>query len=257
MSDAYQIGAIGLRTQQLALDAIANNISNINTAGFKRSEIRFADVVASRPDATLLPADLQSAAPTLAGVALDLQFMLNDPGELQRTGAAMDVAIDGAGFIELMGPDGQSVLWRGGRLQIGDDGALTGAGGFALKANITVPDDVTALTIAADGTVRAQGADGTAPVELGQIRLVRLNDAADVTRMDGGLYRVADATRLEELVPGEDGAGQVIQGAIERSNVQLTEEMVRMMLVQRAYAANAQILQAADQMMGIANTLRR
>ena len=69
MSDAYQIGAIGLRTQQLALDAIANNISNINTSGFKRSEIRFADVVASRPDATLLPADLQSAAPTLAGVA--------------------------------------------------------------------------------------------------------------------------------------------------------------------------------------------
>ncbi len=115
MSDAYQIGAIGLRTQQLALDAIANNISNINTSGFKRSEIRFADVVASRPDATLLPADLQSAAPTLAGVALNLQFMLNDPGELQRTGAAMDVAIDGTGFIELMGPDGQSVLWRGGR----------------------------------------------------------------------------------------------------------------------------------------------
>lgn len=257
MSDAYQIGAIGLHTQQLALDAIANNISNINTPGFKRSEIRFADVVASRPDATLLPADLQSAAPTLAGVALDLQFMLNDPGELQRTGAAMDVAVDGAGFIELMGPDGQSLLWRGGRLQVAEDGALTGAGGFALKANITVPDDTSALTIAADGTVRAQGADGTTPVELGQIRLVRIGDPTGVTRMDGGLYRVADGARLDELVPGEDGVGQLVQRAIERSNVQLTDEMVRMMLVQRAYAANAQILQAADQMMGIANTLRR
>jgi len=257
MSGAYYVGAVGLRTQQRALDAIANNIANINTSGFKRSDVRFADVVASGPDAALLPADLQSAAPTLAGVALDLQFMINDQGELQRTGAGMDLAIEGAGFIELMGADGRTLLWRGGRLKVGEDGQLAGAGGFALKAGITVPDDATVLAIDADGTVRAQGADGTEPVELGQIRLVRVTDPAGVERLDGGLYRVAEDARLDEAAAGEDGAGRLVQGSVERSNVQLTDEMVRMMLVQRAYAANAQIVQAADQMMGIANGLRR
>lgn len=257
MSGAYYVGAVGLAAQQRALDAIANNIANINTGGFKRSDVRFADVVASGPDATILPADLQSVAPTLAGVALDVQFMLNDQGELQSTGAPLDVAIDGAGFIELMGPDGRTLLWRGGRLKVGEDGLLAGAGGFALKAGITVPDDASSLTIGRDGTVRVQAGEGAAPVEIGQVRLVRVADPAAVERLDGGLYRVADEARLEELPPGEDGAGLLVQGSVERSNVQLTDEMVRMMLVQRAYAANAQIVQAADQMMGIANTLRR
>ncbi|KQN21432.1 hypothetical protein ASE86_14500 [Sphingomonas sp. Leaf33] len=257
MSGAYYVGAVGLNTQQRALDAIANNIANINTSGFKRSEVRFADVVASGPDVTLLPADLQSAAPTLAGVALDVQFMLNDQGDLQKTGASMDIAIEGTGFIELMGADGRTLLWRGGRLKVGEDGQLAGAGGFALKAGITVPDDATTLTIAGDGTVRVQGADGTDPVEIGQIRLVRVADLTGVERLDGGLYRLAEDARLDEAQPGEDGAGQLVQGSVERSNVQLTDEMVKMMLVQRAYAANAQVVQAADQMMGIANTLRR
>lgn len=257
MSGAYHVGAIGLRTQQRALDAIANNIANINTSGFKRSDVRFADVVASGPDAAVMPADLQSAAPTLAGVTLDVQFMLNDQGELQRTGAAMDIAIDGTGFIELMGADGQTLLWRGGRLKVGDDGLLAGPAGYALKAGITVPDDATELSIAADGTVSAKGADGTAPIELGQIRLVRVDDPGTVERLDGGLYRLNDPSGLDEFAAGEDGIGRLVQGSTERSNVLLTDEMVRMMLVQRAYAANAQIVQAADQLMGIANTLRR
>lgn len=257
MSGAYHVGAVGLRTQQLALDAIANNIANINTGGFKRSEIRFADVVASSADPAMPTADLASTPPTLAGVALDVQFMLNDQGELQRTGSAMDLAIDGRGLIELMGPDGRTLLWRGGRLSIGADGQLTGPGGMALKAAITVPTDATSIAIAADGTVSATAADGTEPVTIGQIQLVRINDPSSVERLDGSLYRVTDDATLDGFAPGEDGAGMLVQGSIERSNVQLTEEMVRMMLVQRAYAANAQIVQAADQMMGIANGLRR
>ena len=257
MSAAYYVGAVGLQAQQQALDAIANNVANINTTGFKRSEVRFADVVASAPDPQVLQADLAATPASLAGVLLDVQFMLNDQGDLQKTGSAMDGAIDGAGFVELMGPDGRTLLWRGGGLKVGEDGQLEGAGGYALKAGITVPADATGLTIAADGTVSAKGADGTDPVELGQIRLVRLTNPADVERLDGGLYRVSEDAKLDEVAAGEDGAGLLVQGSVERSNVQLTDEMVRMMLVQRAYAANAQVLQAADQMMGIANGLRR
>lgn len=255
MSDAFNVGAVGLQTQQQALDGIANNIANVNTPAFKRSQLRFADMVASRTD--IEAAEAARLRDTLAGVTLDAQFMINEQGELERTGQAMDLAIEGKGFIELMGPGGQTLLWRGGGLRINEDGLLATAGGLALRASITVPADAGALEIGSDGVVRATLPEGVDPVELGQIQLVRIDDASAVDRLDGGLYRLRDGAAPNEAQPGEDGAGTLVQGAIERSNVSLTNEMVRLMLVQRAYAANAQILQAADQMMGIANGLRR
>jgi flagellar basal-body rod protein FlgG len=245
MSDAFYVGAIGLETQQRALDGIANNIANVNTPAFKRAQLRFADVVASRADLEATTPDPTRAS--LAGVMLDTQFMLNEAGEIERTGQPMDLAIEGNGFIELMGPGGQSLLWRGGAMRVNEDGMLATAKGLALRAAITVPADATELTIGADGIVRAKTPDSNDPVELGQIQLVRIDDPSTVERLDGGLYRVRDGAPLTEAQPGEDGAGTLAQGAIERSNVALTDEMVRLMLVQRAYAANAQIIQAADQ----------
>jgi flagellar basal-body rod protein FlgG len=255
MSDAFHVGAVGLETQQRALDGIANNIANVNTPAFKRAQLRFADVVASRAELEAA-ADPQRAA-SLAGVMLDARFMLNEAGEIERTGQPMDLAIEGAGFIELMGPGGQTLLWRGGALEVNQDGLLASARGLALRAGITVPADATKIEIGGDGMVRATVPDSADPVELGQIQLVRIEDSAAVERLDGGLYRALDGAALAEAQPGEDGAGLLVQGAIERSNVSLTEEMVRLMLVQRAYAANAQIVQAADQLMAIANGLRR
>ncbi|MES2442131.1 MAG: flagellar hook-basal body protein [Pseudomonadota bacterium] len=260
MSDAFYVGAVGLQTQQQALDGIANNIANVNTPAFKRSQLRFSDVVATRANAETLAAEqAQAQTPNaVAGVALDSQFMINEQGELNRTGQAMDLAIEGRGFIELMGPGGQTLLWRGGQLKVNDDGLLATAHGLALRAGISVPADATAITIGSDGMVRATVPDSVDPVELGQIQLVRLDDAGSVDRLDGGLYRVREGSApLTEAQPGEDGVGTFVQGAIEQSNVALTDEMVRLMLVQRAYAANAQIVQAADQLMAIANGLRR
>jgi len=257
MSDAFYVGAIGLQTQQRALDGVANNIANINTPAFKRTQLRFADVVVTRPEADAVRPDAPRASEELAGVTIDAQFMLNEQGEVERTGQAMDVAIQGPGLIELMGPGGQTLLWRGGSLKINEDGLLATAGGLPLRAAITVPEDATALQIGSDGVVRATVADSAEPIELGQIQLVRIEDSGSVDRLDGGLYRLAESVSLNETQPGEDGTGVLVQGAIERSNVSLTDEMVRMMLVQRAYAANAQILQAADQMMATANGLRR
>lgn len=256
MSDAFHVGAVGLQTQQQALEALANNIANVNTPGFKRSEVRYADVVVRRAEADA--ASASAADPrTVAGVMLDSQLMLNEQGELERTGRSMDLAIQGAGFLELMGPAGQTLLWRGGGLKVNDDGLLATDKGLALRAAISVPQDATAIEIGADGIVRASVPDALEPVELGQIQLVRVNDPASVARLDGGLYRAGDDAQFIEAQPGEDGAGVLVQGSIERSNVALTDEMVRLMMVQRAYAANAQIVQAADQLMGIANGLRR
>jgi flagellar basal-body rod protein FlgG len=254
---AFHVGAIGLQSQQRALDTIANNIANVNTPAFKRSDIRFAEIIAMRADPAALPADLAREAAEVAGVMADRQVMLNQQGRVERTGQTMDIAIEGAGFIELMGPAGQTMLWRGGGLKINDDGLLAANNGMALRAAITVPQDATAMEIGADGIVRVISGSDPEAVEIGQISLVRMDDVGGIERLDGGLYRAAESTRLTEAQPGEDGAGLLVQGAMERSNVELTDEMVQLMLVQRSYAANAQIVQAADQLMAIANGLRR
>lgn len=258
MNGAFYVGAIGLQSQQRALDVIAGNIANINTPTFKRSEVRFSQVMATHDDADVPAAQLGYTAPMSAGVTVDSSEMTNEIGQIQTTGHAMDVAIDGQGFIELMGPEGQSVLWRGGTLHVGEDGLLTASNGMALKAAITVPDDAAGITIGNDGVVRATSADTTAAAtELGRIALVRIDDASSLHALDGGVYRLDGEARLTDAQPGEDGTGALVQGGIERSNVEMSNEMVQLMLVQRAYGANAQLVQAADQMMAIANGLRR
>jgi len=257
MSGAFYIGAVGLDAQQKALDAIANNISNINTSAFKRSEVRFTEMLASEPDGGVVAPDLGADGITSSGVKADVAQLLNTQGEIQSTGNPLDLAVDGNGFIEVMGPGGQTMLWRGGSLKVGDQGRLMTASGLELKANITVPADSTNLQIGSDGIVSAKTATDAQPVELGQIMLVKVDDPSSVQPDDGGLYRVPDGVELNDAKPGEDGTGTLVQGSLERSNVELNQEMVELLMVQRAYAANAQVLQAADQFMGLANGLRR
>ena len=257
MNGAFYVGATGLQSQQRALDIIASNIANVNTPAFKRSEVRFSEVLATRDDPDVPRADLAASALASAGVTVSANAMIDETGRIETTGQTMNLAIDGKGFIELLGPAGQTLLWRGGTLKVGEDGMLGTLDGLPLKAAISVPGDVGAITIGADGVVRAQNADAAAPTELGQIDLVRVEDTSGMTRLDGGLYRMDDASRMTDARPGEDGLGTLVQGGVERSNVEMTTEMVQLMLVQRAYGANAQIVQAADQLMAIANGLRR
>lgn len=257
MSGAFYVGAVGLRAQEKALDIVSNNIANVNTTAFKRSDVRFASMLATRADPDV-PAANGDEAFAAAGVMAMAAPAFDEPGELQNTGRPLDLAIQGRGFIELLGPDGQTMLWRGGALKVGENGALVAAdSGLPLKAGINVPTDANALTIAADGTVSATTATDAAPAELGKIGLVMTDDTGGFTVLDGGLYRVDDASQLKDAAAGEDGAGTLAQGSIERSNVDMSTEMVSLLMVQRAYAANAQIVQAADQLMAIANGLRR
>jgi flagellar basal-body rod protein FlgG len=257
MNGAFAIGAVGLDAQQKALDTIANNISNISTSGFKRSEVRFTEVLASQPDGGVAPADLSAPPETSSGVRADVMHMVNEQGAVESTGNALDLAIQGSGFIELMGAGGETLLWRGGPLKIGEEGRLMTASGMELKANITVPTDATGLQIGPDGVVRATTSTSTDPVEIGQIMLVKLEDPSVAEAVDGGMYRVAEGVTLNDAKPGEDGAGTLVQGSVERSTVDMNREMIDMLMVQRAYAANAQVVQAADQFMGLANNLRK
>lgn len=257
MNGAFEVGAVSLKAQQRALETIANNVANINTPAFKRAEVQFAEIVISSPEAITEADRLARASSTLSGgVRMETRSMISELGELRETGSAMDIAIDGMGFIELMGPDGESLLWRGGRLDVDRDGYLAAAGGATLRALIAVPDDVTEITIDRDGVVHGAGNDGE-KLELGQIMLVRPETDADLERLGAGLFKLTDGARALDAVPGEDGSGAIRQGIIEGSNVEMTAAMVEMLVLQRAYAASAQVIQAADQISSITNNLKR
>lgn len=255
MNGAFYIGAIGMSAQQQALDVVANNIANINTVGFKRSTVRFSELLSSvaRPDAVARPGDLRDVG--LSGVTIASTTRVWTPGDLRQTGQPLDLAIDGDGFLEVLGPAGRTMLWRGGTLKIDTDGYLAAADGTILKGLISVPVGASKLSISADGTVIAT-VDGESR-QLGQLDLVQVKDPDALTEIGSGYFEVADASETMTAKAGEDGAGRFVQGALESANVQLTDEMMSLLLLQRAYAANAQVAQAGDQLLAIANGLRR
>ena len=255
MNGAFYIGATGLQAQQRGLDVIANNVANINTNAFKRSEIRFAELVTPttiedrRPLAPNLPE-------ALTGVQAQASPRILEQGELRGTGMPFDLAVSGDGFIEVLGPGGQTWLWRGGTLRVNGEGLLETEGGLILKALIDVPEDSTSLAISRDGVVTSISTGSDEAVELGTIGLVMPHDPNAMEPIGSGFYRVAGDQDLVTLLNGEDG-GVLVLGSLEASNVELTTEMVTLLLMQRAYGANAQVLQAGDQLMQIANGLRR
>ena len=256
MNGAFYIGATGLQAQQRALDVVANNIANLNTPSFKRSEVRFSELMA--PAAQQVdPPTVARGVPGMSGVMMDASSTVFAQGELRQTGKSLDVAVQGEGFIELMGPAGQNLLWRGGSLRIGEDGFLAAANGMPLKAMVSMPDGASEISIDREGLVRAMVEGETSPRELGRIDLVLVKDMASLSSIGDGLYRPEGEIGLASVTPGEEGGGTLVQGAIEASNVQLSDEMVTLLLMQRTYAANAQVVQAGDQLMSIANGLRR
>jgi flagellar basal-body rod protein FlgG len=254
MNGVFYIGATGMRAQQAALEATASNIANINTPGFKRSQIRFTELVAPPADQAGAVQSASLGVEGLGGVGLSGERRVFAQGDIKQNADPMSIAIQGDGFIELLGPSGETMLWRGGRLKVNPDGFLAAENGMPLKAMISVPADAGALTIDRSGVVTAAGADAG---ELGRIELMRAGDPDAIAPTMDGLFEATGDAALSVMGPGEDGAGSIIQGALESSNVELADEMVTLLMMQRAFAADAQVLQAGDQLMAIANGLRR
>jgi len=257
MNGAFYIGATGLQSEQTALEVIANNIANINTTAFKRSQAQFSELVSPPSSNTLSPSG-PLAANALSGVMADASSQIFTQGTMQQTNSATDIAINGDGFIELMGAGGQTMLWRGGTLKVNADGLLAAASNdLPLKAMISVPAGSTGLTIDQNGQVTAATSSNPQGQVIGQIDLVVPKDESALINMGAGLFQTPPGESARAQAPGEDGAGALVQGSLEGSNVQLSDEMVTLLLIQRAYQANAQVVQAGDQLMSIANGLRR
>lgn len=259
MFDALAIGATGMQAQQAHVDSIASNLANVNTPAFKRTRVHFSDLVVMTAAAGARGSS-EAAALTGSGVGVQIAAtgQVFAAGELKKTDAPLDLAIQGDGFLELAMPDASRAFMRGGTLQVNADGLLANASGIPLKPGITVPDNADALTISSTGRVQVRVPGQSAPVDLGQLEVVRFANAQGLQAQGGNAYRATEASG--EAIggrAGEDGVGTLAQGFLEGSNVRLVEEMVDLMIAQRAYEASVKVVQASDEMLGMVNALRR
>jgi flagellar basal-body rod protein FlgG len=255
MNGAFYIGAIGLDAQQRALEVFANNVANVNSSAFKRSAVHFSELVS--PVRNMEDQTIGQAGPSgLQGVTVAGTPIIWSQGALQQTGHAWDIAINGDGFFELAGPSGRTLLWRGGTLKVNSEGYLASSDGVPLKSMISVPQGTTTIAIGNDGVVSANPGSGNVE-QIGQIDLVTVKSPDGLVNTGDGYFEANAESQLMTVKPGEEGSGLLMQGALESSNVQLADEMTSILLAQRAFGANAQIVQAGDQLMSIVNQLRR
>ncbi len=263
MIRALFTAATGMISQQMTIDTIANNLANVNTTGFKKSRVNFQDLLYE----TIRPAGAETANGTTIpegiqighGVRPSTISKVFTPGAAIQTGKALDMKISGPGFFQILLPDGTTAYTRDGAFKQDADGNVTTADGYLLNPGIAIPTDATLITISADGNVSARVPGQNTPQPLGAIELVRFANPAG---LDAGLGR---NLLLENQAsgppiagqPGLDGFGNIDQGFLENSNVQVVEEILQLIISQRAYEANSRVIQTSDEMLQTANNIRR
>lgn len=257
-SSALQVARTGLEAQDQRMRVIANNLTNVGTTAFKRDRANFATL--AYQDARV--AGAQSSTETAyatglnlgTGVAVQSTTRMEMQGSLETTGNSLDLALDGNGYFQVQMPGGQLGYTRAGNFTRSAEGQLVTAQGYAVQPPITVPEDATTITISADGTVSAQIAGQADPSQLGQITIASFTNP-------GGLQASSDNFMLETAASGpaqigtagELGRGQIRQGMLEASNVNIVEELVDMIETQRAYEINSKMISAVDEMLQNAN----
>lgn len=253
MNDALYIAATGMKAQAAQLDLIANNVANVSTPSYKRGSLRFGDLVSSEAVGAVNP----EASASLAGVksmGLSRSFAV---GELRRNDDPLSLTIQGDGFLEVQLPDGTAAFSRGGRLEINSERLLATADGLALRQRIHVPADVRTIAIGEDGQVQGRDEAGRS-FALGRIDIAMFSNPSGLTSIGDGLWRGSAASGDALVTPaGEAGAGRLKQGFVENSNVQLIEEMIQLMVAQRAYEMNVKVMQTADEISSMTNSLRK
>ncbi len=254
MHAALYVSKTGLSAQDKKLTSLSNNLSNVATNGFKRDRVVFEDLLyqiqrqpgANSTQDTQLPSGLQLGT----GVrAVGTQKVFSQ-GALQTTGESMDVAINGRGFFEILMPDGSSAYTRDGQLHLNQDGQLVNSIGLALQPQVTVPENASTLTIGSDGTITAQIPGQATPTNLGTISLIDFINPAGLQAAGGNLFvETASSGTPTQQTPGQNGAGSLVQGSLENSNVEVVEELVNMITTQRAYELNSRVISTADEML--------
>jgi flagellar basal-body rod protein FlgG len=259
MLRALYSSAAGMQSQQTNLDVIANNLANVSTTGYKKNKVEFQDLLyqnarsagADQGAGNRLPTGLQVGH----GSRLAATSKIFTTGELTQTGERLDVAIQGDGFFEVQMTDGSRAFTRDGAWKTNDVGQLTTNDGLPLQGFQPIPPGTTDISIAPDGTVTTKGAGGQ---QTFRVQIARFVNPSGLESLGGNLYRESEASGAAELGnAGENGFGSLRQGYLEMSNVKVVEEMVNLIVAQRAYEVNSKAVQASDEMMQISNNLRR
>jgi len=262
MIRALFTAASGMTAQQLNIDVIANNLANVNTTGFKRSRADFQDILyqtlrqagAASSNQTEIPTGIQLGLGTRTAAVQKLFLQ----GDVQQTQNQLDLAIDGAGFFQILRPSGDIAYTRAGSFKLDSQGRVVNSDGYPLEPEITIPNDTTNVTIGTDGVVSVLRPGQANAQQVGQFRLVNFANPAGLSALGRSLFQTTTAAGDPiEGVAGQEGLGALSQGFLEVSNVSVVEEMVNLITVQRAYEINSRAIQAADEMLQTAANLRR
>ena len=258
MNPALWIAKTGLEAQQTRMGVVSNNLANVSTTGFKRDRANFEDLfyqTVRQPGAqssqdTILPSGLMRGT----GVRVVSTEKLHVQGSVSQTGNALDVAIEGRGFLQILRPDGSIGYTRDGSFKLDGQGQIVNSNGFLLQPGITVPPNALSITIGQDGVVSVLEPGNIAPTQVGNIQLADFVNPAGLQPLGQNLFMETVASGAPIISdPGQNGVGTIYQGALESSNVNVVEEMVNMIETQRAYEINSKAVSTADQMLQYLN----
>jgi flagellar basal-body rod protein FlgG len=254
--------ATGMEAQRLNIDVVANNLANVNTTGFKRSRADFQDLLyqdakvpgSSSAEGFQIPSGIQVGL-GVRPVAVQKIF---EQGDFARTGNPLDLVIEGDGFFQVPQTDGTLSYTRAGSFKLDSTGRVVTSDGYPIDPGITIPSNATSVTVGTDGKVTVTQPGSNAPTEVGRITLARFSNPGGLKAMGRNLFTPTDSSgEAITANPGVEGMGTISQGFVEMSNVNVVEEMVNMIVSQRAYEINSKAVQASDEMLQTINNMRR
>lgn len=262
MLRALYTAASGMEAQQLNIDTIAHNLANINTTGYKQRKTQFEDLLYQN----IRAAGAANTANTEIPVALQVGLgtkpvatqMILTQGDFAATDNPLDMVIEGQGFFQVMLPSGELAYTRCGSFHMNRDGALVTSEGDMLDPQITIPQDQIGIIVGSDGTVSVMQPNQTEPQQVGRIEIAMFQNAAGLQSIGKNLFMPSQSSGDPITgTPGENGLGTILSGFTEQSNVSVVEEMVSMIISQRAYEANSKVIRTADEMITQANNVIR
>jgi flagellar basal-body rod protein FlgG len=254
MYRALSTAATGMEGQQSKIDVVANNLANVNTVGFKKSRANFADLLYE----TMLPPGGAAAEGRQipSGIQIGHGSRLVDtqksfsPGKMTQTGNPLDLAVEGDGFFQVSLPDGRLGYTRAGAFRTDSQGRMTTPDGNLLEPSIVLPSDATQVTVGKDGTISVTLAGQTQPTQVGRLQLTAFANPGGLQALGNNVYiETAASGPPRQGNPGAEGFGALSQGFLELSNVKVVEEMIELIVAQRAYESNSRVIKAADEML--------
>lgn len=258
MNQGLWVAKTGLDAQQTRMAVVSNNLANVNTTGFKQDRAVFEDLLyqnirqsgGQSSQDTQLPSGMSIGT----GVRVVATEKLFTQGSVLQTGSAMDVAINGRGFFQVLKPDGEIGYTRDGTFQINAQGEIVTSSGYVVQPGITIPDGAQTITIGSDGVVSVKIAGQPTPTQVGSLEVADFINPVGLQAIGENLYvETAASGSAQPGTPGLNGLGSINQGALEGSNVNVVSELVNMIETQRAYEMNSKAISTSDQMMQYIN----